>query len=310
MEKNGKDNPAMQDLPAWYKETRQKGVSMAGNALFTILRLADLPLQYYILQSGLGLRVVRKLGGTTISRPITSPATAIGLSPYHTLVFGLAVGSAAKQIYWCLGVADNKFQPSFSTLVATYNTLLNLLNTLLSLWAVTSNRPAAADTWNELFTSRSSVAFGAALYGIGLWTEWWCEVQRKRFKQNPANKGKLYTGGLFGLARNINYGGYTIWRTGYSILCAGLPWGVAVAAFLAGDFAGRAIPFLETFLADKVRAGEDTCLIQMLTGYSMESNGSRSRGMCLTSWCPGFTRNRDVGDDWWMQRARGDLNTS
>lgn len=252
MDEANNDKTGQQDLPEWFKETRQKGVSVTGNALFTILRLADLPLQYYILHSGLGLRLVRQLGGTTISRPVTSPATAIGLSPYHSLVFGLAVGSAAKQIYWCLGVADNKFEPSFSTLVAAYNTVLNVLNTLLTLWAVTSNRPAAADTWSEVFTSRSSIEFGAALYGIGLWTEWWCEVQRKRFKQDPANEGKLYTGGLFGLARNINYGGYTLWRAGYSIVCAGLPWGVAVAAFLAGDFAARAIPYLETYLADKV----------------------------------------------------------
>jgi protein-S-isoprenylcysteine O-methyltransferase Ste14 len=241
-----------QDLPAWFEETRKKGVSVAGNALFTFLRLADLPLQYYILSSGLGLRLVQKLGGTTISNAVASPVTAIGLSPYHTLVFGLAVGSAAKQIYWCLGVADNKFDPGFSTMIAAYNTVLNTLNTLLTLWAVTSNHSAVADTWTELFTSRSSIAIGAGLYGLGLFTEWWCEVQRKRFKQNPANKGKLCTEGLFGMARNINYGGYTLWRAGYSTVCAGLPWGIFMFVFLAGDFSQRAIPLLETYLARKV----------------------------------------------------------
>ncbi|KAI5200965.1 hypothetical protein E4T39_05478 [Aureobasidium subglaciale] len=242
---------SQQDLPAWFAETRKKGVSEAGNALFTILRLSDLPLQYYLLSSGLGLNIVRKLGGTTISNAVTSPATAIGLSPYHTLVFGLAIGSAAKQIYWCLGVSDNKFEPGFSSMIAAYNTFLNTLNTLLSLWAMTSDRPMIADTWSELFTSRSSVAFGAALYGLGLCTEWWCEVQRKRFKQDPANKGKLCTEGLFGFARNINYGGYTLWRAGYSIVCAGLPLGMGVFVFLAGDFSQRAIPLMETYIARK-----------------------------------------------------------
>ncbi|KAI4804941.1 hypothetical protein E4T44_11360, partial [Aureobasidium sp. EXF-8845] len=150
-----------QDLPAWFEETRKKGVSVVGNALFTFLRLADLPLQYYILSSGLGLRLVQKLGGTTISKAVTSPTTATGLSPYHSLVFGLAIGSAAKQIYWCLGVADNKFDPGFSTMIAAYNTVLNTLNTLLTLWAVTSNHPAIAGTWTELLTSRPSIAIGA-----------------------------------------------------------------------------------------------------------------------------------------------------
>jgi len=252
MAESEKGKPSAEDLPEWYKETRQKGVSTKGNALFTLLRLGDLPLQYYILRSGVGLAAVRKLGGTSISNPVTTPATALGLSPYHSLVFGLAVGSAAKQIYWCLAVADSKFEPSFASLVSVYNTLLNTFNTLLTLWAVTSNRPAATDSWAGLFSSRPSIALGVVLYGIGIWTEWWCEVQRKQFKQNPANKGKLYSGGLFGLARNINYGGYTLWRTGYSIVCAGLPWGVVVAAWLAGDFANRAIPYLETYMEDKV----------------------------------------------------------
>lgn len=278
-----------QELPSWYQDTRKKGISVAGNALFTILRLADLPFQYYLLSSGLGLRAVRKLGGTTISSPVTSPATAIGLSPYHTLVFGLAVGSATKQIYWCLGVADNKFDPGFSTMVAVYNTVLNTLNTLLSLWAISSNRPAFADTWGELFASNSTVVFGAALYGLGLWTEWWCEVQRKRFKQNPANKGKLCTEGLFGLARNINYGGYTLWRAGYSIVCAGLPWGVGMFAFLAGDFAGRAIPYLETYLAKKVSFCHGQAERQLLILFhSMKSIGARLRRRCHTSCFPMF----------------------
>lgn len=253
-----KDN-TQQDLPAWFAETRKKGVSVAGNGLFTILRLADLPLQYYLLSSGVGLNLVEKLGGRTVPNAITSPATATGLSPYQSLVFGLAIGSAAKQIYWCLVVADNKFDPGFSTMIAAYNTVLNTVNTLLTFWAVTSNRPAIGNSWSTMFKTQPSLAIGAGLYGIGLFTEWWCEVQRKRFKQNPANKGKLCTEGLFGMARNINYGGYTLWRTGYSIICAGLPTGLCMFAFLAGDFSQRAIPLLETYLAKKVRFGT-SCL--------------------------------------------------
>ncbi|KAG9528666.1 hypothetical protein KCU93_g4146, partial [Aureobasidium melanogenum] len=240
-----------QDLPAWFAETRKKGVSVAGNAIFTILRIADLPLQYYLLSSGVGLKLVEKLGGRTVPNVVTSPITVIGLSPYHSLVFGLAVGSAAKQIYWCLGVADNKFDPGFSTMIAAYNTVLNTVNTLLTLWAVTSNRPAVGDSWFTMFTTQPSIAVGAGLYGLGLFTEWWSEVQRKQFKQNPSNKGKLCTKGLFGMARNINYGGYSLWRAGYSIVCAGLPAGLGMFVFLAGDFSQRAIPLLETYLAKK-----------------------------------------------------------
>lgn len=239
-------------LPKWFSDTRRKEISTSGNVVFTILRLLDLPLQYHLLHSGLGANIVRKLGLTPVS-PTTS-STVIGMSPYHSLVWTLAAGSAAKQIYWCLFVCDNAFEPGFSTTIAAYNTLLNTINTILSLWAFSSNYSNAA-TWAELFVSapnKMNMAIGVALYTTGILTEWWCEVQRKQFKQKAANKGKLYSGGLFGLARNINYGGYTLWRVGYSIICAGLPWGLGMGMFLFGDFANRAVPYLETYLEEKV----------------------------------------------------------
>lgn len=253
-------------LPKWYQDTRRKEVSQSGNLIFTILRLVDLPLQYHLLHSGLGLDIVRKLGGAPISPSITTPATVLGLSPYHSLIWVFAAGASLKQIYWCLLVCDNAFKPGFSTTVAMYNTALNTFNTLLSLWVYSSNY-SNASTWTELLTSapnRSTIPIGVGLYVVGILTEWWCEVQRKQFKQNPENKGKLYAGGLFGLARNINYGGYTLWRVGYSIVCAGLPWGVAVGMFLFGDFAGRAVPYLETYLNEKV------CYVLWLVGENAD----------------------------------------
>lgn len=242
------------ELPKWFKDTRRKEISPSGNLIFTLLRILDLPLQYHLLSSGLGQSIVSKLGGMPVPTSITTSTTALGLSPYHSLIWTFAAGAAAKQIYWCLFVCDNAFEPTFSTTVAAYNTVLNTFNTLLALWAFSSNY-ADASTRTELLTSapnKSTIPVGVALYTVGIFTEWYCEVQRKRFKQDPANKGKLYAGGLFGLARNINYGGYTLWRVGYSIVCAGLPWGVAVGVFLFGDFANRAVPYLETYLSEKV----------------------------------------------------------
>ena len=79
------------------------------------------------------------------------------------------------------------------------------------------------------------------------------EIQRKRFKDKPENKGKLYGGGLFGLATNINYGGYTLWRTGYAVAAAGLPWGALTGALAFYDFSTRAIPVLDQYCTDRVR---------------------------------------------------------
>ena len=44
------------------------------------------------------------------------------------------------------------------------------------------------------------------------------ELLRKPFKDNPANKGKLYTGGLFKYAIHINYLGDCLWVLGLALI--------------------------------------------------------------------------------------------
>jgi steroid 5-alpha reductase family enzyme len=58
------------------------------------------------------------------------------------------------------------------------------------------------------------------------------EIQRKFFKDRPENKGKPHGGGLFGLATNVNYGGYTLWRAGCACAASGPVWGVATGALM------------------------------------------------------------------------------
>ena len=55
----------------------------------------------------------------------------------------------------------------------------------------------------------------AALYLTGSFITTWSELQRKWFKQNPQNKGKLYTKGLFSITRHPNYFGDILSTTGW-----------------------------------------------------------------------------------------------
>ena len=68
----------------------------------------------------------------------------------------------------------------------------------------------------------------------------------------PANKGKIYSGGLFGLSRHINYFGYTLWRSGYALAAGGWIWGSIVAGFFTYDFTQRAIPVLTEYMEERV----------------------------------------------------------
>ncbi len=62
------------------------------------------------------------------------------------------------------------------------------------------------------------VVAGWILFAGGSLLNTMSELLRKPFKDNPANKGKLYTGGLFKYAMHINYLGDCIWVLGLAMI--------------------------------------------------------------------------------------------
>lgn len=89
------------------------------------------------------------------------------------------------------------------------------------------------------------------MFTIGLLMETVAEAQRKQFKSNPENTGKIYTKGLWALARHVNYGGYTLWSAGYMLAASGWAAGVFIMAFLTWDFYSRPIPGLDRYMTEK-----------------------------------------------------------
>ncbi|MCJ1291931.1 hypothetical protein MMC34_003481 [Xylographa carneopallida] len=176
----------------WFLQTRRKGPAPAGKGTFIFLRSLDVLLQYYLLRSNAGGRLIYRLGGTA-SPP--SPALALGLSPYQLVIWTLSIGSAAKQIFWTVRISENVFAPSFAAVIAAYNTVLNTLNLLLSVWGATSNEPGCG--------LRGTVPVGVVLYALGIYLETVSEIQRKAFKEAPGNRDRPFSGGLFGLATNM-----------------------------------------------------------------------------------------------------------
>jgi protein-S-isoprenylcysteine O-methyltransferase Ste14 len=76
------------------------------------------------------------------------------------------------------------------------------------------------------------------------------ELQRKHFKDQPENKGKLYTRGLFRLSRHINYFGDTLWTIGWAILT--LNWWAAIMPILCTlNFVVFMIPLLTNYLEER-----------------------------------------------------------
>ena len=99
-----------------------------------------------------------------------------------------------------------------------------------------------------------------AMYAIGSYLNTASEIQRKHWKQN--HPGKLYTGGLFGLSRHINFFGDSLLFTGFCLLTRSA-WAVAIPAIMTAGFLFQHIPALETYLQAKY--GEDFRLYQART---------------------------------------------
>lgn len=235
--------------PSWFWDTRVKGAQLSGTLTWTALRALDIPLQDWLLRSGAAITLIARLGGRAIAPPIVRPASLVlGLQPYHALLVGLSAGSALKQVYWKWFVGDTSMPAGMSAVIAAYNTFFNTANTLLAVWSLTSQQPGKQSCPFSFFkTAPASVPVGVGLYALGIFLEWYSEVQRKSFKSRPENKGRPYSGGLFSLARHINYTGYTLWRTGYALVCGGWVWAAMVGLFNASDFANRAIPSLDAY---------------------------------------------------------------
>jgi len=124
--------------------------------------------------------------------------------------------------------------------VAVFNTICNSLNTL-AFTAASVNR-----AWSE-----TGLYISVPIFAAGILIESISEIQRKAFKDNPRNKGKVYSGGLFSYARHINYCGYMLWRGAMALAGGGWVWGAAVASLFWFDFNSRAIPTLDAYCGNR-----------------------------------------------------------
>ena len=238
-------------------QSREKKPSPLGTSVFVGLRAADTVLQYSILQRGWGSQLIKALGGSVIpfAAPRDPALAYFGLGPYPAILSAMALGSFTKHIVWILGISEQEMTPTAALVIGAVNVTINTLSTILSIWTVTSAAPQMATqsaSIKDVITSSPTLMFGLGLYSTGILTELASELDRKRFKDKPENKGKPYGGGLWSWATNINYGGFTLWRAGYAISAAGLPWGLAIGAFFFYDFTSRAIPALDEYCTEKV----------------------------------------------------------
>jgi protein-S-isoprenylcysteine O-methyltransferase Ste14 len=97
-------------------------------------------------------------------------------------------------------------------------------------------------------------ALGIALFVWGSWMNSWAEYARHLWKQQPENRGRLYTAGLFRLCRHPNYIGDLLSFSGLALIAGHWITSIIPTIMLFG-FVFVNIPMLDAHLAGHY--GED-----------------------------------------------------
>ena len=181
-EENGHlHRPKEQDRPAiklfghyalqaqdWDFAISEKEPSPLRTYVFVGLRAADTILQYSILQHKWGSQIIQSLGGSVV--PFIAPRdfalAYLGLGPYPAILSAIALGSSTKQIAWVLGISEQEMTPAAALIIGAFTTAFNTLNTMLSLWTLTSAGAAdgyavSVDQGCDYLESYADVRIGA-----------------------------------------------------------------------------------------------------------------------------------------------------
>lgn len=274
---------------AAHKDLINRGVyrsNTLGTSTFIGLRALDPLLQFALLRgtsttrpwgeallSRLGIASIPLIDHALITSPDTDISTTLlfpshpgrhtlgsflGLPTPRLILLLMATGSSLKQIFWLLRTSREEFTPSAAITVSVYNTLVNSLASLLLLAVPTSaslspSRISLPFPYLGTLTLPLPMAVGSALYISGLTIETAAEIHRKRFKDNPSNKGAICDTGLWSKARHVNYAGYTLWRTGYALAAGGWIAGALVAAWHGWVFATRSIGLMDEYMSGRYK---------------------------------------------------------
>jgi protein-S-isoprenylcysteine O-methyltransferase Ste14 len=219
-----------------------------GTAVFIGLRALDPLLQYGIVTYDLGTHILQRLRGSDIpiSR-VAREAPARDLPVYRAVLLAMATGSSIKHILWASCQAEETLSPKTAARLALTNTFYNSMNMLLFTTSCTS--PSKGTSWD---VCQPTLVAGSALYAVGMLIEICADKQKKKFRRDKKNEGKLYKGGLWGVVRHANYAGYALWRTGFAVAAGGWPWGAIVAVVTLGEFSCMETRWLEEQLQEQV----------------------------------------------------------
>lgn len=171
----------------------------------------------------------------------------IGVLPTHKLTGGRAIMVSSGLVLLLLRMAvtslvllPRRIEPPEAVAVGVWLAVIHLG---FALAAMANPAPVGV-----------AALVGGVLFVAGSLLNTVSEYQRKRFKERPANRGHLYTEGLFGLAMHINYFGDIVWAIGLAMITGSI-WSAVIPLLMTAMFVRGHIPRLDAHLA--ARYGEE-----------------------------------------------------
>lgn len=225
---------------------KNKSSTPVGRLVFVILRLIDVGLQYGVLAWGWADPLIKLFGGKPL--PFEGPVVALGLPIWRLWLFAMVSLAAVKEISYLLFITEAAMPVRTACFVVPFKALWITINNILFAATATSG----AKGWHPGMPIPLFLGISFPLFGLGYFLELYSELQRMWFKADAKNAGKPFTGGLFSLARHINYTGYSTWKTAAALSSSGWLWGLFSAFYLLKEFRRRVIPPLNEYCQDRV----------------------------------------------------------
>lgn len=146
-------------------------------------------------------------------------------------------------------------QPNRPMTKAEYFLFGLALPTMIFSTIYSANRPPIESTDNYENSKKQKklkirIGFGTILYIAGSIISTLSEYQRKLFKSDSNNKGKLYTDGLFSITRHPNYFADLLLFTGWMTITNNIKMLILPIGMYFG-FRKQHIPEIESYLASK-----------------------------------------------------------
>jgi len=224
--------------------------SLPGYTLWYLGRAADAPFQYLMFSRGWAVKALTAVGlhGSNV---LLKAGPGVGeLGPIPTVLIGLYAAASMRQIYWITFSNTYEWPLSQAALVVAYNLVVDTFNTLSAVRSITSSEsPIVAGNFVEALGWKQWTGIG--LFVVGILIETLSESSRKRFKANPANKGKIDDTGLWSVVRHPNYTGYTLWRSGITLATGSIGGVIGFGIFQIASFLFQSIPGLSSYMSQR-----------------------------------------------------------